>query len=438
MIELATIITGYAAIFNELGLGAAIIQRPKIHGNELSSVFWFTLGFSLLLASICFPIAYITAELFNETRLIPLTKAVSIIFIISGLQIVPLGMLKRRLQFKLVGFSEMVSVLVSCIGMYIIARFGMGAWTLLLGSILRSLTQLIIVCYFSKWLPRFHFDYKEASSYLSFGIYVAISSSFNYLNSKTDKYFAGRVWNSASLGYYSLALQLAKIPTDKIVTLINQVSFPAFSALQNEKERFRAYYLDMINITAVLVLPLFVGGFLVGEDLIKVLLNEKWYPIIFIFKFLCLSQILTALNAINNFVHFAQGRPKWGLYINGTTTVFMGISFFFAVNYGLEAIIIPWFTTYFLICIIWIMITINKIEINILSYVKAIIIPITAVVTMSITVFLADYLIKSILYNNEYIISLIVKLVLGGMVYIFVIIIFDRSIMRRIKQIIKS
>ena len=439
LMELSTIITGYAAIFNELGFGAAIIQRPRVKKNELSSVFWFILGFSLILALSCFPVAYITANIFNEPRVIPITKTVSILFIFSGLQIIPLSLLKKKLEFKLIGLSEMMGVFVSCIGMYIIARLGGGVWTLISGYIIRSLTQLILICYFSKWLPKFHFIYSEASSYLSFGIYVAISSSFNYANSKSDKFFAGRVWNSATLGFYSFALQLAKIPTEKIVTLINQVSYPVFAALQDKKQRFNAYYLNLINITAILVFPLFFGGFLVGDELIKILLNEKWYPIILIFRLLCLSQILTALNAVNNFVHFAQGRPKWGLYINATMAILMGISFFFAVNYGLNATIIPWFTTYAVICIIWILITINKIEVHLFSYLKAIITPLAAVTAMSAVVISLEYLIGILALRNNYdTVILALKLACGGIVYFLVLIGLDKSVLIRLKEIRKS
>ncbi len=103
LLALATIITGYAEIFSELGLGAAIIQSPKLKDEDLSSIFWFGMLVSLLFAAFCFVAAPLTASLFNEPRVIVLTQAVSIIFILSGLQIVPLNLLKKEMDFKQVG-----------------------------------------------------------------------------------------------------------------------------------------------------------------------------------------------------------------------------------------------------------------------------------------------------------------------------------------------
>ena len=66
LMAMATIITGYAEMFAELGLGAAIIQKPKLIQEELSSVFWFSFMFGSLLALSCFPIAHLTAFIFQE------------------------------------------------------------------------------------------------------------------------------------------------------------------------------------------------------------------------------------------------------------------------------------------------------------------------------------------------------------------------------------
>ena len=113
LMEIATFLTGYALIFNELGLGKAIIQKTNINNSQLSSVFWFSLCFSLILSILGIFGAYPTAHYFNDRRIIPIAQLISVIFITSGLQIVPLNLLKRNLQFKIVGFIEMLGVIIS-------------------------------------------------------------------------------------------------------------------------------------------------------------------------------------------------------------------------------------------------------------------------------------------------------------------------------------
>jgi len=386
LMSMATIITGYASIFSELGLGNAIIQRPNINKSELSSVFWFSMGFTSILALFCFPAAFLTASIMHEPRVIPLTQTVGFIFILNGLQIVPSSLLRRELDFKSLGFIDMSCAIISCLAMFAIAKLNGGVWTLIGGYIIRSFLRTIFLFKKGHWRPSFHFNFKESKPYLSFGIAVALGRSLYYVQEKSDRFFAGRAWKADILGYYTFALEMAQIPTDKIVSVINNVSFSAFSKLQNDKEGFNKFYLNINKVTLTIVLPLFIGGFIVGDDIIRLFLNEKWYPIITIFRFLCLSQILTSLNAVNSFVHSAQGRPQWSLYYNIVSVIVMPISFYIAVKHGLNGIVVPWLSSYLVLSAGWIVISIRKIGISFSGYCSNVAHPFFASILMCIAV----------------------------------------------------
>ncbi len=103
-----------------------------------------------------------------------------------------------------------------------------------------------------------------------------------------------------------------------------------------------------------------------------------------VFKFLCLAQIFTGLNAINNFVHAAQGRPNWALYYNIAGAIIMPVSFFFATQKGLNGILIPWFSSYILLTVGWIIISLLKLGIPIRKYLSSLMAPVTATALMAL------------------------------------------------------
>ncbi len=438
LMEMSTLITGYASMFHQLGLGAAIIQRPTITQDELSSIFWFNIGLSSTLAAFCFVAAYPTASIFNEPRVVPLTQTVSLLFLLTGPQIVPWSLMQRQLRFKETGFIEMCGVFVSCCSMWGIASFGGGVWTLIGGYLVREFTKLILVYAKVSWFPTFHFSFQQAKTYLRFGIPVALGSSLYYVYDKSDMFFAGRAWPAKLLGYYSFALQLAKIPTDKIVALINQVAFPVFSRLQNEPVKFNRFYLNIVRINATLVMPIFVGGFLVGEELVRILLNEKWYPLIPLFRYLCLAQIVTSLSATNDSVHTTQGRPHWTLAFNATMATVMPISFIIAVRFGMNAIIIPWLTTYVLICALWATVTIRKVGITPTTYFRNLFPTVMATAAMSFGVLLTTKLWQIERLSHQHgLVILSSKVAIGGLCYLGYLWFFDRTIFedfRRLKR----
>ncbi len=438
LMEMATIFTGYAAMFSELGLGSAIIQRTKPTQHQLSSLFWFTAFISLFFSSSCFVLAYPTAFIFHEPRVIPLTQMVSVIFLTDGLQIVPLSLMKKELNFKLLGLIEMWSVFISCISMITIGYLNGGVWTLLYGYITRSFTKLILIFFFQKWSPKFSFEYKEVKDFIKFGVVVSLGRSLNYMFEKSDRFFAARAWSSKVLGQYAFAFQLAQLPTEKIVSLITQVSMPVFAQLQNDKINFNDFYLNVNKAIISFVLPLFFGGFLLGEDLIKIVLGEKWIPITFLFRVLCLSQIFMGISSINNTTNIAQGRPIWNMYFTGACAILMSVSFFIAVQYGLNAILIPWLTIYPTLCFILLIATINKIGINIKQYLFNVITPFTAIVAMTISIYFCDRILISLL--DEKIISvftLLIKIITGGGTYIGVYLILDKKFIKKFFTMIK-
>ena len=220
------------------------------------------------------------------------------------------------------------------------------------------------------------------------------------------------------------------------MVLINQVSYPAFSRLQADQEKFNKFYLDIIKVTATIVLPLFVGGFMVGGELITVLLGDKWVPIIFIFEWLCLSQIITAINGYNNFVHDARGKPKLALLYNFICASTMSVSFYFAVKSGFNSILIPWFTVYLFISVGWIVFTLSELNIGIVRYLKMLVTPFVATILMALVIKYADHLIHNYIPAGEMIVFvLLIKIIVGVLSFGIYIGIFDKKLINDLKTV---
>jgi O-antigen/teichoic acid export membrane protein len=439
LVALATLFTGYASRFSELGLGAAIVQKDSSSSAELSSIFWFSSATALLFALSCFPLAFITSYVFDEPRIVPLTLTVSLVFIFTGLQIVPANLMRKNLDFKRIGLIRMISGAISCSFMLACAYMGGGVWTLIGGNVVLSLASLILTFNAIRWFPQWHFKYQEAISYIKFGVLVALSRSMSYLWEKSDRLFVGRFWAPQTVGYYTFALQLAQLPTEKITVLINHVSFPILSKLKNSPEEFNNFYLKVVKITMTMVLPIFVGGHLVSDELIQLLLGEKWLPILFLFKFLCLAQIMTSLNAINGFVNYSLGRPQLSLYFHMASAILMPIAFYFSARQGLNAMIVPWFTVYMLVCSVWILVTLKMLNISILFYLRNIVHPFVAAIFMFFCVsgyqLMAVYLPASFL-SQAYMLA--GKICVGAVVYVLYILMFDKVLIDDFRTFKKS
>ena len=417
LMTMATTLTAYAALFSNMGLGSAIIQRKNCTQRELSSVFWFSVSLGIGIGIIAFFLAIPTGLLFGEKRVIPLTRAVSLLFIIEGIQIVPLSLLMRNMHFKKTGLTESLGVIISSIAIFLMALSGLGVWALLLGYILKSLFNLILYFWFSKWVPGASFNFKEVRGYLSFGLKVMISGGLAYSVSFVERFFLGRMWPVTQFGQFGFAKELSYIPTQRVVMLINQVSFSGFSKIREDLPRFKAMYLKILKVIAVIVFPVFLGGFILGDELVHTLLNEKWYPMIPIFKALCLFQIIIGINAINNGVHNALGRPQVVVVYNIVVLILLCCGFLFLLTPRFSSVLVPYFLAYGVANIIWICYTSFTIHLSFLEYCLNIVSPLVGALIMFCAVWLSGFLLSGILPLSSPKAMLLIRIFTGVVVY---------------------
>jgi O-antigen/teichoic acid export membrane protein len=259
------------------------------------------------------------------------------------------------------------------------------------------------------------------------------------VNEKSDSFFAGMAWSTLILGYYSLALELARMPIEKLIGLIFQITFPVFSKLQEDKEQIVNAYLKIIKIIATLIFPIYVGGFLLGDELVRVILGEKWSEMTFVFRWLCLSQIMISLSTVNGQIHLATGKPKLNLYYNILLAVSMAISFYFAVGYGLNWIVLPWLVTSNFLSAVWIVFTIRKINISLYNYIKNLFPQLIATLSMAGLIYLFDSLALTLITLKIFpVMKLIILIAIGSFTYLSILLLIDSSLLTDLKKLNKA
>jgi teichuronic acid exporter len=398
IVEMSSIFTSYILFFVEFGVGTAIVNQKEISKEELSSAFWCMAIWGFLLSLSCVFLGPITANYFKEPRIEPLTMAIGLLFIFGSLSIVPRSILQRDLKFKEIGMIEMLVTLASVIFSITLAYCGAGAWTLIGSYILREFISMTSYYLISKYKPIMHFTLSETIPFLRFGLPVVLSSSLYYVYSKADKFFGGAELGAELLGFYAVALQLAAIPVEKIVTLVQGVLYPTLSKVKDEPEEFRRIYLCFISLIALITFPIYISGYLLADNVITLVIGEKWAPCIPSFKLLLIGQLVMAITAPNNLVHLARGKPKWNTIFHLILTPAMVISFWFSANlHDLDSLALPWVFVYPFVTALNVFMTNKEMHISAFRYLTIFKHPVSA--TLLIGIFIQ--IISNLLAGNQ-------------------------------------
>ncbi|MBN2346551.1 MAG: oligosaccharide flippase family protein, partial [Candidatus Aminicenantes bacterium] len=151
LLAMVMVFSGFAQLFCELGLAAAIIQKRDLDERHLSSIFWFNLGAGGILTLAFVLLAPALASFYRQPRLAPLVAAVSPVFVFSALVIVQHSLLTRRLAFKKLFFAESAAVLVSGAVAVLLALHGFGVWSLVCQTLLMAALQGAFLWFQGRW-----------------------------------------------------------------------------------------------------------------------------------------------------------------------------------------------------------------------------------------------------------------------------------------------
>jgi len=325
LVGMAAVFIGFINVFNDLGIGAALIQRKKEQLTEAHyhTSFWTGIGWSILVfIFVGFVIGPLAAWFYQEDLLILIVPALSISILVSPINLVQRAMLTRTLKFKNLAFISNLSSLLAAIISLILAFYGAGVWALVVNSVATNIFALPLFLRASKYSPKLIWSKKCFKDIFGFGIYTTATSLFGKITSNIDYLIVGKLLGASALGIYTFAFIFTDVFRSQLMNIVKSVMFPVFSQLQNEPKKLKSYYLKVVGINGLLVNPVMFGLILFADYLIPLFFGNKWDDSVELIEILSLGVIVHMLVNSNAALFKAKGKVKIDLLMHMFQTVF--------------------------------------------------------------------------------------------------------------------
>ena len=340
----------------ELGFQSAIIQRETISNVELSSCFWLLLIMSLGIIVFSQFAAAGVAWFFSEERLTLIVRILSLAFLTVPQKIVCTGLLSRNLHLDLIAKAELGAGIIRCGVSIASALSGAGIFSLVYGYLAERLSLSIALLWAAKWYPAKIFSFSRIRPLISFGVAVTASRLLWFGYSKIDTLIIGRLLGADVLGFYSIALQIALSFFQFISSVYYRIAFPILSKLQNSPT-FKDIFLKSIVYLSIIALPIFFGMTLVADDLVPMLLGDRWHAAILPFQVLSIVAALQTLSGLIPQAMNALGRVDISIWTNSVSLIVFGIGFYLGARWhDLHGVLVVWlilFPLRYAILIVW-------------------------------------------------------------------------------------
>lgn len=313
IIAMLGVFLGVSQTFIDSGFAAALIRKVDRTETDFATVFYFNIVVALIFYLALYFTAPAIAIFYNTPLLVPVTRIVALNFVIGAFSGIHNAKLSIAIDFKSrAKISILSAILTGSVGLWM-AFSGYGVWTLVVQTVFASVIRTIMLWWIVRWHPQLIFSWKSFKELFSFGSKLLASGLLDTVYNNIYPLVIGKIFTPSTLGVYAKAKSLADFPSSNITGVLQNVTFPVLSTIQQDEDKLADAYKRFLRISAFVIFPLMLGLSAVADPFIRIVLTDKWENSIYLLQIICFALMWYPIHAINLNILQVKGRSDYFL-----------------------------------------------------------------------------------------------------------------------------
>lgn len=308
IIGMLAIFMAVAQVFIDSGFSNALIRKTDRTETDNSTTFYFNIAVGGVAYGFLWLISPLIAEFFAMPILAPLVKVVALNVILNSLCVVQTAQLTLRLDFRTQAKISLIAAVLAGLTGIVLAWSGYGVWALAWQSVASGMVRMVLLWWLGPWHPREGFSWDSFQNLFGYGSKLLTSALLDTVYTNLYQIIIGKLFDARSLGLYTRAQQFAALPSSNVTGIIQRVTFPVLSTIQNEDKRLRSSYRRLLKMSAFIVFPMMTLLAAVAAPLVELLLTAKWNGCIILLQIICFNMMWYPIHAINLNLLQVKGR----------------------------------------------------------------------------------------------------------------------------------
>jgi teichuronic acid exporter len=322
------------------GFSLALIQKKNIDEEDYSSVFYINLIVSSALYLLIFFAAPFIADFYKQPSLVNLIRVLSFVFIINAFSNIQETRLIKDVRFKTLMIIHIPSAIFGGLISIAMAFAGFGPWCIVFMQLITNLAYSIQIWIYAKWRPLLIFNISKAKSLFSFGGKLLISRILTNIYDNIFLVLIGKFYPIHIVGYYQNAYNLTNVPSSIITSVLNSVTFPVFSIIQDDDKRLKQGYRKVMQQAFFFICPVYLIACVVAHPLYQIIFTEKWIAAVPYFQWLCIAAIFQPLTTYNLNIVNVKGRSDVFLNLQMVRRIITIVAIIVAFPFGIKGLLI--------------------------------------------------------------------------------------------------
>ena len=335
----ALVIAGFSAIFSELGVAAAIVQRPALETRHIRSGFTLSVAMSLIVGPAVFFSADAIAGFFKIPELADVVRLMSFGFPLQSISTVAQSLALRSFRFR---WLAAVDAGAFALGFVVVAPaltlLDYGVYALVAAYLTQQAVRTLVLLYGSPHEKRPMFEFRAVGELLYFGAGFSLAKLGNYFATQADYLIVGRWLGPAALGIYAYAYQLMASPATLFGQILDRVLFPTMASVQHEPERLVRAYRSGIFVCATVILPVSAIIAVLAPEIVLILLGPVWADVAVPLRILACGMLFRTSYKISDTIVRATGAVYARAWRQAVFAVAVLLCAFVGQNWGLAGV----------------------------------------------------------------------------------------------------
>lgn len=425
LVSMVAAFTGFIPVLADLGTRDAAVQRARITHHEISALFWLTIGIGTTLGLLLAVGGPLIAKYYGEPRLSAIALASSLGFVLGAASCQHFALLRRAMQFREIAIIEVGSNFLSSIAAILMAIYGAGYWALVAKPVLLALFTILGAGWYCRWLPGLPKLTQGVKDMMKFGLHITGFTMTDYAAGRAiDRIAIGKRAGAASLGYYQQCLFVYENLLGLLSISLHPVAVAGLSKLTGNLVELRRAWSRAMMTLAFFAMPAFALLAVTAQDVITLILGEKWEYTGELVAIMALRGIPHCIERTLGWLHVPAGRGdrwmRWGFIGVGIQV----IALFAGLPFGVEGVVIAYVIAMYLTFIPAIVYAGQPLGIGARDLLKAIGAPLIGAMTVSAIGFALRFYVFD---NLNPILRSGLLIAVCGLLYLFIVVVVLRT-----------
>lgn len=310
VVAMQSVFFAISTAFIDCGFEGALIQKKECTKTDENSAFIFSASISVGLYLILFFGAPVIEEFYHTPNLGKVLRVSALVLMINAVGIVPRSLLQRQLRFKdLAVASTSISLFSGVVAMFM-AYNGYAYWALVGQTLLAAALMNMAYYLYSRWWPTWHFSIESFRYLFAFGLPMMFTSLVHAVYNNLYSLVIGKRFNAWQLGLYNRAENYSGYVSYNLSDMSMRALYPLLSRVQDDLAKLKEGALRILHASAFFVIPINVFLMVKAEDLIRIVLTEKWLEMAPLMQVMCISSMAYVVSNLHFNLFKAIGKTQ--------------------------------------------------------------------------------------------------------------------------------